>query len=314
MRLRVRGGFTLVELLVVIAIIGILVALLLPAIQAAREAARRSQCLNNLKQIGLAMHLFHDTNKSIPPSRIACHHGTWASVIWPYLEEANVAQLWDPEKSFHFQPIENLQVQVPVYLCPTRRSPPQLSIEGDNRGSVKHRPGALSDYAVAIGDGELFQGDGAGGEDNDSAGKPNGPFRRQEAVCYGFDPNFLFKGTYGSTMSFKKIVDGLSKTIFVGEKHLTEEGFGKKSFDDNSVYNPDFHRTFARYGGPKAPLAVSQDENIAPFSNFGSWHSGICQFVLGDASVRPINVNLDPILLQRLVVIDDSEIVDESKL
>jgi prepilin-type N-terminal cleavage/methylation domain-containing protein len=313
MRLRVRGGFTLVELLVVIAIIGILVALLLPAIQAAREAARRSQCLNNLKQIGLAMHLFHDTNKSIPPSRVDCHHGTWASVIWPYLEEANVAQLWDPEKSFHFQPIENLQVQVPVYLCPTRRAPPQLSIEGDSRGSVKHRPGALSDYAVSIGDGEDFQGDG-GGNSEDTSGNPNGAFRRQQAICYGFDPNLLFKGTYGSTMSFKKIVDGLSKTIFVGEKHLTEEGFGKKNWDDNSVYNPDFHRTIARYGGPKAPLALSQQENIPPLSNFGSWHSGICQFVLGDASARPINVNLDPILLQRLVVIDDSEIVDESKL
>src|SRR5688572_13809052 len=90
MRFRSRGGFTLVELLVVIAIIGILVALLLPAIQAAREAARRTQCLNHLKQIGLAMHMFHDTVKKIPPSRMPCHHGTWASAIWPYLEEGTI--------------------------------------------------------------------------------------------------------------------------------------------------------------------------------------------------------------------------------
>jgi prepilin-type N-terminal cleavage/methylation domain-containing protein len=312
MRLRNQGGFTLVELLVVIAIIGILIALLLPAIQAAREAARRAQCLNHLKQISLAMQLFHDARKSIPPSRVECHHGTWASVIWPYLEEGAVAQKWDPEKSFHFQPLENIQVQVPVYLCPSRRGPPQLSVEGDTRGSVKHRPGALSDYAVAIGDGEDFQGDGEGGDDG--VGAPNGPFRRQKATCFGFDPNFLFKGTYGSTMSFKKIEDGLSKTIFVGEKHITgEDGFGKKSFDDNSVYNPDFHRTIARYGGPKAPLAVSRDEDIPPFSNFGSWHTGVVNFALGDASVRPVSTSLDPLVLRRLVVIDDGEVIDSSQ-
>ena len=80
-------GFTLVELLVVIAIIGILVALLLPAVQAAREAARRIQCTNHLKQIGLAIHNFHDAHKKLPPSRMPCNHGTWASEIWPYLEQ-----------------------------------------------------------------------------------------------------------------------------------------------------------------------------------------------------------------------------------
>src|SRR6478735_448846 len=87
MRLRGRGGFTLVELLVVIAIIGILVALLLPAIQAAREAARRSQCINHMKQIGIAIHLFHDAKKVLPPSRVDCDHSTWAAEIWPYIEE-----------------------------------------------------------------------------------------------------------------------------------------------------------------------------------------------------------------------------------
>src|SRR3954468_8997214 len=100
MRLRSRGGFTLVELLVVIAIIGILVALLLPAIQAAREAARRTQCLNHLKQVGLAMHLYNDARKSLPPSRMPCWHGTWASAIWPYLEEGTIAQQWDPTMGY----------------------------------------------------------------------------------------------------------------------------------------------------------------------------------------------------------------------
>lgn len=307
-----KRGFTLVELLVVIAIIGVLVALLLPAVQAAREAARRSQCLNHLKQIGLSIQLFHDAKKSIPPSRIDCHHGTWASVLWPYLEQANVSNRWDKEKSFHFQPLENVQVQVPVYLCPTRRTAPQLSIEGDTRGSVSHRAGALADYAVAIGDGENFQGDGEGGDDG--VGAPNGPFRRQKATCFGFDPNFLFKGAYGSGLKFKDIQDGLSNTIFVGEKHVVEAGFGKKSFDDNSIYNPDFHRTLARYAGPKAPLASSPDEDVPPFANFGSWHAGVCNFSFGDASSRAVSNSIDPLVLRRLGVIDDGEVVDQSSL
>src|SRR5687768_4677827 len=91
------GAFTLVELLVVIAIIGVLVALLLPAVQAAREAARRSQCSNNLKQIGLAFHNFHDVRNSFPPLRIAGAEG-WAScwvLILPYMEQNAAYDAWD---------------------------------------------------------------------------------------------------------------------------------------------------------------------------------------------------------------------------
>ena len=83
-----RPGFTLVELLVVIAIIGVLVALLLPAVQAAREAARRTQCTNNLKQMGLACHNFHDARKSLPPAYMSGEgFGTWLMLIMPYMEE-----------------------------------------------------------------------------------------------------------------------------------------------------------------------------------------------------------------------------------
>jgi len=82
-----RNGFTLVELLVVIAIIGVLVALLLPAIQAAREAARRVQCTSHLKQLGLAVQNFHDSKNRIPSSRRSPDFDTWAAELWPYLKE-----------------------------------------------------------------------------------------------------------------------------------------------------------------------------------------------------------------------------------
>lgn len=92
--MRRRSGFTLVELLVVIAIIGVLVGLLLPAVQAAREAARRMQCSNNLKQIGLAMHNYHDSFNVFPNGTAGCCYGTWQVLLMPYFEQGNVAQLY----------------------------------------------------------------------------------------------------------------------------------------------------------------------------------------------------------------------------
>lgn len=307
-----RRAFTLVELLVVIAIIGVLVGLLLPAVQAAREASRRSQCQNNLKQLGLAAQMFHDARRAMPSSRIPCHHGTWASILWPYLEQGNVAQRWDKELSYHFQPLENVQVQVASYLCPSRRSTPALSVKGDKRGGVQHRPGGLSDYAVSIGDGNLFVGDGFGDGSGNSVGSPNGAFVGGEGKCYGFDPDFRFSGVYESRIKFRSITDGLSNTIFFGEKHLVEEGFGDSSFHDNSVYNGDFHRTIARYGGPKAPLAQSPADPIKTDDDlavFGSSHPAVCNFVAGDGAVHSLRNDIVPIVLGRLCAIADDETV-----
>src|SRR5690606_35055698 len=88
---KVRPGFTLVELLVVIAIIGTLVALLLPAVQAAREAARRSQCVNNLKQLGTSMQNYHDTYRELPKGNVSCCWGTWQMAILPFIEQTQLA-------------------------------------------------------------------------------------------------------------------------------------------------------------------------------------------------------------------------------
>jgi prepilin-type N-terminal cleavage/methylation domain-containing protein/prepilin-type processing-associated H-X9-DG protein len=95
LRQRARGGFTLIELLVVIAIIAVLIALLLPAVQAAREAARRAQCVNNLKQIGLAVHNYHDANLTFPPARKGCCWGTWNIFILPYIEQVAAFNAWN---------------------------------------------------------------------------------------------------------------------------------------------------------------------------------------------------------------------------
>lgn len=121
-------GFTLVELLVVIAIIGILVALLLPAIQAAREAARRSQCSNNLKQWALAMQLYHDSHKILPMGMARVPRHTWVVSLWPHLEQSGLADSYDPKVGF-WQPPNTItsseaglmNQRVPVYYCPSDR-------------------------------------------------------------------------------------------------------------------------------------------------------------------------------------------------
>ncbi len=138
MMTRSTRGFTLVELLVVIAIIGVLVALLLPAVQAARESARRAQCLNNLKQVGLAMHNYHGAKNRLPAGNYSCCWGTWQMEILPFLEQVQLAQLYrrlpessefflieyryDSDRPTHTPPIQNLQVtrtRITSLTCPS---------------------------------------------------------------------------------------------------------------------------------------------------------------------------------------------------
>ena len=129
-----QHGFTLVELLVVIAIIGILVALLLPAVQAARESARRTQCLNQLKQWGTAMHLFHDAKRNLPVGSRNNPRQTWVMFLWPYIEEMNLDSLNEIKTHFYEPPgtiggtLDGLCGQyVSLYYCPSDQGVDQTS-------------------------------------------------------------------------------------------------------------------------------------------------------------------------------------------
>jgi prepilin-type N-terminal cleavage/methylation domain-containing protein len=297
--MRGHRALTLVELLVAIAIISVLVALLLPAVQIAREAARRTQCANHLRQLGHGMHLFHDAKAYLPQTRTNCFHGTWATELLPFIEQRPLAERRDPERSFFFQPLDAIEGQVAIYYCRSRRAP-QLSRSGDGRLGAPHRPAALSDYAVVGGDGTTHDVPG------ESAKGPFIGFSVDDALyCGGSDPDFRFRGQYGPTLRLAMITDGLSQTLFVGEKHVPRGHFGQVEVDDNSVYNGDNGWTVFRAGGPESPIAKSPSEPSG--GSFGSYHPGVCQFVFGDGRVAPLANSIDLVTLGRLCHRSDGE-------
>jgi len=142
-----RTAFTLVELLVVIAIIGILIGLLLPAVQAAREAARRMSCSNNLRQIGIALHNYHDIYRRFPPSAIlrpGAQFDPWSSHarLLPFLEQENLQDLVDWNLSYKSQPVVT-KVRVPTYLCPS-----EIMDRERPDGDITHYP---VNYGINVG-------------------------------------------------------------------------------------------------------------------------------------------------------------------
>jgi prepilin-type N-terminal cleavage/methylation domain-containing protein/prepilin-type processing-associated H-X9-DG protein len=280
--LRRRSGFTLIELLVVIAIIAVLIALLLPAVQQAREAARRSQCKNNLKQIGLAFHNYHDITKALPdggndntgksswPCGDCCNANTrgewnWMYQILPQIEQANLYAVTSDTKIY--------QTPIGIYFCPSRRSPGLY-------GST-----AKSDYAGNAGD--------------TLSTNYNGAMIRRS--CRG-------------PISIANITDGTSNTLLVGEKQTNDKNFGGSGGDNeawpNSGWDQDEIR-FGAVGNEPQPDYLHPDETTATFwsGRFGSIHSGGFNGVMCDGSVRFFSYNIDGEQFRRICVRNDGLVV-----
>lgn len=308
-----RSGFTLVELLVVIAIIGVLVALLLPAVQAAREAARRTSCGNNIRQLGLAAQNFHDTMGYLPPSRLANNSAnnqtnwmTWAVVILPYIEQANFADAWDLRKAYETHPEATTKQAVAAFFCPSRRAP--NSVFSNDTPS-----GALSDYAAC------------GGRGPNDGVNVNGVIHENATgamTCARWTLNadktqiVNWKGV----VSLSSITDGTSNTFLIGEKHVRRDTkFG--TLEDRSVYTSKNSNNYRRFAGIDrtdstmhyaiAKYVLNEENTTKTIDNrsFGSWHPAGCHFVLCDGSVKFVRENTDILVLGRYAEINDGEVI-----
>jgi prepilin-type N-terminal cleavage/methylation domain-containing protein len=286
-----RRGFTLIELLVVISIISILIGMLLPAVQKAREAAARISCTNNLKQIGLAMHNYagdyYSDNPRFPPSRLGEGLATWSVVLLPYLEQNNLYNQWNIGLSYFLQ--NNVARLTPVkgYFCPSRRSAqdaPNASISGDfppGTGTTgTNVPGALADYAVVI--------------------DPSGTDEPSPAVPY-------LSGSFqiGIGYTLLSFTDGLSNTLLVGEKQVPINYTGV-GWWDCSTYDGEYYQCSSRAAAAAFPLTVNPQDNGW---KFGSRHISTVMLCFGDGGVRPLPVTINPLTLQLLGTRNDGEVI-----
>lgn len=277
-----RRGFTLVELLVVIAIIGILIALLLPAVQAARESARRMQCSNKLKQLGLAIHNYLDANKVFPCSFDwggPC--GGWIPRTLPYLEEQALS---DKLAEVHFnirdpKALPVVQTILPALLCPSDNSAEVLKT---TQWQWEDTPVACTNYQGVIGDTNMGGG-WTGGTDNHSSYPNSGMF---------------YRFTYKQPIKVKMIPDGLSSTFMLGEQVPAENDHSMWAYSNGD------------YAACHAPLnffpVPSIPRDWPRVMSFRSRHAGGAHFCLADGSVHFIAETIDLRTYQALATRDGS--------
>ncbi len=282
MRHESRKAFTLVELLVVIAIIGILIALLLPAVQAAREAARRSQCTNNLSQMALAVQNYNMSHSVYPPGTIdeegpianesQGYHHNWISQMLPYIEELNT--------------FRHIDFSVGVYdesNATVRKAPIRTLVCPSSPASTSADEAALTSYAGCHGPTETPI-------DADN----QGVFFLNSAVAY------------------KDISDGSSHTIFISEKTIDEadtlgwmSGTRATLRNAGTLINAEVsHRNRGRVAPEQAPK-----RDKFHVGGFSSHHPGGAEFAFGDGSVQFLSETIDPELFQNLANRADGELI-----
>ncbi len=301
-----KTGFTLVELLVVIAIIGILVGLLLPAVQMVRESARRTTCTNNMRQLGLAVQMYHDAQKQIPPSRPRDGFLTWTVLLMPHIEQGNLYEQFDIKRRFRDQPQSAIETTVAVYQCPSRRVGNELSI--DDGLSI---PGAVGDYAGNAGSSLYLVDDVWALFESPTDGIFNSGFVRDNPL--DASNTQLLTGPVGR-YSFSDVSnDGLSNTIFLGEKavslqHELEPG----GWGDGCIYDGNEPGTAMRLGGFGLPIAKTINipaPGPGAIPVFGSYHPQTTNFVMGDGSVHSLSNITDENVLRKLCSRNDGEVV-----
>ncbi|MCC9604863.1 DUF1559 domain-containing protein [Blastopirellula sp. JC732] len=341
-----RNGFTLVELLVVIAIIGVLIALLLPAVQQAREAARRMQCSNNLKQMGLALHNYHDTYGIFPPAgyRYAwpaagwAHQPSWLFRILPFIEQS-AAYDSGPLTDNNFDPVSGNsapsrhwqamnQVRVPIYWCPssslpgTKESATNSATQG--LGAPAMIEVQLTDYAAN--GGCAFQGGTTNTAHSSTVWGWGGRFADNGVVPMMFDGSGS-NGARGTNVTFATITDGSSNTIAIGEQSdwyddngtpmdaragSVRPGFWScgPGIEGNYLHNhvvTAFPINAIGLGWPgKSRNADITYNNVA----FRSAHPGGAQFVLSDGSTRFISETVSFSTYTALMDRGDGAVID----
>lgn len=332
---RLQRGFTLIELLVVIAIIAILIALLLPAVQQAREAARRTQCKNNLKQLGLALHNYIDVATVLPPS--ACinpvtsatsGNGSWGvhGRILPFLDQGNLYNSVDLTTGWDFQTaIDGLKI--PGYACPS--DPRSDEARDPGSGKVTLYP---TNYGFNFG--TWFVYNPVTGQGGDGAFFPNAKLRM--AAFTDGTSNTLMAGEVKAWTPYRRnggpIATTIPQTIVDAEAAIASgvqfKNTGHTEWPDGRVH----HHGFTTTTSPNAATSCSDGSTTYEFCDFNSWqegkdgisgnpsyaiitsrshHPGIVQVALMDGSCRSISENIDLSIWRGLGTRSGGEVLGE---
>jgi len=311
-----RHAFTLVELLVVIAIIAVLIGLLLPAVQAARESARRMACGNNVKQMSLAFQVYNDAKKRLPYARsfnnFRAH--SWVVRMLPFVEQEPASRLFTSPlpganlgwggvhdlSNTTFQATGALKTQIGAMICPSSARTTRFTTEAVPGGG-----GFCGDYAVNVGHDQIRKADGSPDYDP-PAYQSTGPFPLR--VGYAAVQGVGLVNT-NPGLRFKDISDGVGKTIFIGEKHIPPDQFGKSPFD-NTIYTTD---------GPSlssstrlclnAGVALSPTDPAANSNYFGSSHPDVLVVGFGDGRVETISKSIAGSVLSLLGQRADGQVI-----